>query len=85
METVRLPDPHQLGPEDQKVFENTKQWFRIDFVRLPGKCADHLAGTLRIGGLADGMTVKRDDRIRCQHPLAWKLHAHRVGFKSGQM
>ena len=32
METVRLPDPHQLGREDQKVFENTKQWFRIDFV-----------------------------------------------------
>ena len=32
MEIVRLPEPDEFGPEDQKVFENTKQWFRIDFV-----------------------------------------------------
>ena len=32
METVRLPDPDAFGPEDQKIFENTRQWFRIDFV-----------------------------------------------------
>ncbi|MBI3458070.1 MAG: hypothetical protein HY002_20035 [Candidatus Rokubacteria bacterium] len=32
METVRLPDPHEFGPEDQKIFENTRQWFGIDFV-----------------------------------------------------
>ena len=32
METVRLPEPAELGPEDQKIFENTRQWFRIDFV-----------------------------------------------------
>jgi hypothetical protein len=32
METVKLPDPDELGPEDQKLFENTRRWFRIDFV-----------------------------------------------------
>lgn len=32
METVKLPDPSAFGPEDQKIFENTRQWFRIDFV-----------------------------------------------------
>jgi hypothetical protein len=32
VETVRLPEPSELGPEDQKIFENTRQWFRIDFV-----------------------------------------------------
>jgi hypothetical protein len=32
METVRLPDAAEFGPEDQKIFDNTRQWFRIDFV-----------------------------------------------------
>ncbi len=32
METVRLPEPAEFGPDDQKLFENTKQWFGIDFV-----------------------------------------------------
>ena len=32
METVKLPEPTEFGPEDQKIFENTKHWFRIDFV-----------------------------------------------------
>jgi hypothetical protein len=32
MEIVRLPEPAEFGAEDQKVFESTKQWFRIDFV-----------------------------------------------------
>lgn len=31
-ETVRLPDPESFGPEDQKVFEATRQWFKIGFV-----------------------------------------------------
>ncbi len=32
MEIVRLLEPEEFGPEDQKIFESTKQWFRIDFV-----------------------------------------------------
>jgi hypothetical protein len=32
MEIVRLRDPHELAPEDQKFCEATKSWFRIDFV-----------------------------------------------------
>lgn len=32
METVRLPEPSEFGPDDQKIFQNTRQWFRIDFV-----------------------------------------------------
>jgi len=32
METVRLPQPDEFGPEDQKIFDNTREWFRIDFV-----------------------------------------------------
>jgi hypothetical protein len=32
METVRLPQPAEFGPEDQKVFDNTREWFGIDFV-----------------------------------------------------
>ncbi len=32
METVRLPEPDEFGPEDQKIFANTREWFRIDFV-----------------------------------------------------
>jgi len=32
METVRLPDPDELGPEDQAIFANTRRWFGIDFV-----------------------------------------------------
>ncbi len=32
METVRLPEPDEFGAEDQKIFANTRQWFRIDFV-----------------------------------------------------
>jgi hypothetical protein len=32
MESVRLPDADEFGPEDQRIFDNTRQWFRIDFV-----------------------------------------------------
>jgi hypothetical protein len=32
MEIVRLPEAHELAPEDQKVCEATKSWFHIDFV-----------------------------------------------------
>jgi hypothetical protein len=32
MEIVRLPEPDEFGPEDHKVFDNTRQWFGIDFV-----------------------------------------------------
>jgi hypothetical protein len=32
METVRLPDATEFGPEDQRIFDNTRQWFGIDFV-----------------------------------------------------
>jgi hypothetical protein len=32
MESVRLPEDGEFGPEDQKIFDNTRQWFRIDFV-----------------------------------------------------
>ncbi len=32
MEIVRLPDVHELAPEDQRFCEATKAWFRIDFV-----------------------------------------------------
>lgn len=32
MEIVRIPEAHELAPEDQKFCEATKAWFRIDFV-----------------------------------------------------
>ncbi|MBI2529446.1 MAG: hypothetical protein HYY95_07635 [Candidatus Rokubacteria bacterium] len=32
MEIVRVPEAHDLAAEDQKVFEGTKAWFKIDFV-----------------------------------------------------
>lgn len=32
MEIVRLREPHELEPEDQKFCEATKAWFKIDFV-----------------------------------------------------
>jgi hypothetical protein len=32
MEIVRLPEPDEFGPDDHKVFENTRHWFGIDFV-----------------------------------------------------
>ncbi len=32
MEIVRLRDAHELEPEDQKICEATKAWFKIDFV-----------------------------------------------------
>jgi hypothetical protein len=32
MEIVRLPEPDEFGPEDHKVFDNTRYWFGIDFV-----------------------------------------------------
>lgn len=32
MEIVRIPEPAQLDPEDQRFLEATKAWFKIDFV-----------------------------------------------------
>jgi hypothetical protein len=32
MEIVRIPEPHELAPEDQKFLHATKAWFKIDFV-----------------------------------------------------
>lgn len=32
MEIVRIPETHELAPEDRAFCEATKQWFRIDFV-----------------------------------------------------
>jgi len=32
METVRIPEAHELAADDQKFCEATKAWFRIDFV-----------------------------------------------------
>jgi hypothetical protein len=32
MEIVRIPDPHELAPEDQPFLNATKGWFKIDFV-----------------------------------------------------
>jgi hypothetical protein len=32
MEIVRVTEPHELAPEDQRFCEATKAWFRIDFV-----------------------------------------------------
>lgn len=32
MEIVRIPDAKALAPEDQRFFEATKAWFKIDFV-----------------------------------------------------
>ena len=32
MEIVRIPEPEELRPEDQRFLEATKAWFRIDFV-----------------------------------------------------
>jgi hypothetical protein len=32
MEIVRIPEAHELAPEDQRFCEATKQWFRIGFV-----------------------------------------------------
>jgi hypothetical protein len=32
MEIVRIPDPHELAPEDQPFLEATRSWFKIDFV-----------------------------------------------------
>ncbi len=32
MEIVRLREPHELEPEDQKFCEATKSWFHVDFV-----------------------------------------------------
>ncbi len=32
MEIVRLPEAHELPPEDQRFCEATRAWFRIDFV-----------------------------------------------------
>lgn len=32
MEIVRIPEPHEFSPEDQRVHEATKAWFKIDFV-----------------------------------------------------
>jgi len=32
MEIVRIPDPSEFAPEDQKFCEATRGWFKIDFV-----------------------------------------------------
>jgi hypothetical protein len=32
MEIVRIPEPEELAPEDQRFLEATKAWFKIDFV-----------------------------------------------------
>lgn len=32
MEIVRITEPHELDPDDQKFCEATKAWFKIDFV-----------------------------------------------------
>ncbi|HEV8306706.1 MAG TPA: carboxymuconolactone decarboxylase family protein [Methylomirabilota bacterium] len=32
MEIVRIPEVHELEPEDQRFMEATKAWFKIDFV-----------------------------------------------------
>lgn len=32
MEIVRLPEADEFGPEDQRVFDNTRRWLDIDFV-----------------------------------------------------
>jgi hypothetical protein len=32
MEVVRITEPGELQPEDQKFCEATKAWFKIDFV-----------------------------------------------------
>ncbi len=32
MEIVRIPEPEELDPEDQRFLEATKAWFKIDFV-----------------------------------------------------
>ncbi len=32
MEIVRIPEPAQLDPEDQRFLEATKVWFKIGFV-----------------------------------------------------
>jgi len=37
MEIVRISEPEDLAPEDQKFCEATKPWFRIDFVPKMGR------------------------------------------------
>ena len=32
MEIVRIPEAHELVPEDRRFLEATKAWFKIDFV-----------------------------------------------------
>ena len=32
MEIVRIPEPHEFAPEDQRFMEAGKAWFNIDFV-----------------------------------------------------
>lgn len=32
MEIVRIPEIHELLPEDQRFLDGTKAWFKIDFV-----------------------------------------------------
>ena len=32
METVRIREPEELAPEDQRFLEATRAWFKIDFV-----------------------------------------------------
>jgi hypothetical protein len=32
MEIVRIPEAHELHPDDRRFLEGTKAWFKIDFV-----------------------------------------------------
>lgn len=32
MEIVRIPNPDELAPQDQRFCEATRAWFKIDFV-----------------------------------------------------
>ena len=45
MEIVRLPEPDEFGPEDHKVFDNTRHWFRGDLLvtRFCGLARAHLS------------------------------------------
>jgi hypothetical protein len=74
METVKLPEPAEFGPEDQKIFENTKHWFRIDFVpkmsrvlRMLPAAGDGLMG--RSGRRAPRRGAGRSRRGPC--PSRW--------------
>ena len=42
MEIVRVPEAHELAPEDQPFLEGAKGWFKIDFVpRMSRVCSPY--------------------------------------------